>query len=369
MLNEESDVTNYASDLCEEDVEENNTGATLEELCEGERHAIDSLLNLGSIFVNFRQNYHIEDEGDQVTGGDLVASFTSKIENNKHLESLTGLCSFKLLNYICSLVERHYLTVHTHKLSIQDRVVLVFFKLKTAIKFNVMASFFHISPSTCRETFNEYVQYIANVLKPCILWPSIEKSRANMPKSFKDYNNVRGIFDCMEIPVQEPRCRSCQIKTYSHYRRRNTLKFMICVSPGGLLTFISKGYGGRTSDKSIFEQSGVINKFEPYIDTIMVDKGFLVDELCAGHSIKIERPFFHRKDKQFSSVRVKKNATIARARFHVERAHQCIRTFEIFNAILPWNVVPYIDSIFTIVCSIVNLQTKSRREYILKCSN
>jgi hypothetical protein len=47
---------------------------------------------------------------------------------------------------------------------------------------------------------------------------------------------------------------------------------MTCVSPGGLLTFVSKGYGGRASDKCIFEQSGVINKCEPYIDAIMVDK-------------------------------------------------------------------------------------------------
>jgi hypothetical protein len=161
--------------------------------------------------------------------------------------------------------------------------------------------FFHLSPSTCRETFNEYVQYIANVLKPCILWPSIDECRANMPKCFKEYNNVRGIFDCMEIPVQKPKCRCYRIKTYSHYRGRNTLKFTTCVSPGGLLTFISKGYGGRASDKCIFEQSGVINKCEPYIDAIMVDKGFLVDKLCARHIIKIERPFFLRKKKIFIS--------------------------------------------------------------------
>jgi hypothetical protein len=36
MLKEESDVTNYTSNLCED-----------------ERNAVDSLLNLGSVFVNF----------------------------------------------------------------------------------------------------------------------------------------------------------------------------------------------------------------------------------------------------------------------------------------------------------------------------
>jgi hypothetical protein len=47
-----------------------------------------SLLNLGSVFVNFRQNHHVDDKGVQVTSGDLVTSFTSKIENDKHLNSL-----------------------------------------------------------------------------------------------------------------------------------------------------------------------------------------------------------------------------------------------------------------------------------------
>jgi hypothetical protein len=44
---------------------------------------------------------------------------------------------------------------------------------------------------------------------------------------------------------------------------------MTCVSPGGLLTFTSKGFGGGASDKFIFAQSGVINKSGPYIDKII----------------------------------------------------------------------------------------------------
>jgi hypothetical protein len=44
---------------------------------------------------------------------------------------------------------------------------------------------------------------------------------------------------------------------------------------------------------------------------------------------EIERPFFLRKKKQFSSAEAKKNVTVARARVHVERANQRIRIFEI----------------------------------------
>ncbi|CAH1381983.1 unnamed protein product, partial [Tenebrio molitor] len=39
VLKEKSDVTNYTSDLCEDDVEANDAGATIEDLCEDERNA------------------------------------------------------------------------------------------------------------------------------------------------------------------------------------------------------------------------------------------------------------------------------------------------------------------------------------------
>lgn len=51
------------------------------------------------------------------------------------------------------------------------------------------------------------------------------------------------------------------------------------------MTFISKGYGGRPPDKKNFEQSGIINKFEPHVDSVMVDKGFLIDDICMKNLI------------------------------------------------------------------------------------
>jgi hypothetical protein len=345
-----------AVDICTnmENLEE-DCGLTLADVGEAERDAVNVLLNLSDMNVEPAKAMY-DEKGVQVKSGDLITSFFSTIKSDTHLNSLAGLSNFSLLNDICELVETFYPTTRCRRLLIQDRVLLVFMKLKMAIKFNVLAIFFQIANSTCRETFNEYVQYISNVLKPCIVWPSMEECRSNTPKCFLKYKQVRGIFDYMEIPVQKAKCRCCRIKTYSTYRSRQTLKFMTCVSPGGLITFISSGYGGRASDKAIFEQSGVINKFQPHIDHIMVDKGFLVDDICSRHFLKIQRPFFLRNKKQFSSAEAKQNVGIAKARVHVERANQRIRIFEILNTPLSWTLVPYIDDIFAITCAIVNLQ-------------
>lgn len=102
---------------------------------------------------------------------------------------------------------------------------------------------------------------------------------------------------------------------------------MTGVSPGGLLTFVSKAYGGRTSDKHIFEESGIINLLEPHIDGVIVDKGFLIDEICGRHFIKLVRPSFQR-----------------------------LRLFQILNTPVAWSLVRHIDNIIIVCSGIVNLQ-------------
>jgi len=78
---------------------------------------------------------------------------------------------------------------------------------------------------------------------------------------------------------------------YSNYKSTFTLKFLIGISLGGSITYISKPYGGRASDKTIFEQSGLIGMLERF-DGIMVDKGFLIDDLCLEKQIDLIRlPF------------------------------------------------------------------------------
>lgn len=76
---------------------------------------------------------------------------------------------------------------------------------------------------------------------------------------------------------------------------------MTGVSPGGLITYISEPYGGQASDKTIFKQSNLISNLQATIDAIMVDKGFLIDRICAKSGIELIRPPILRKKNQLSA--------------------------------------------------------------------
>lgn len=176
-----------------------------------------------------------------------------------------------------------------------------------------------------------------------------------MPKCFTNFKNCIVVLDCTEIFLQKPSCLCCRIKFYSQYKKSTTVKFMTGVSPGGLITVISRCYGGRASDKLIFEESDLIQKLTPNTDAIMVDKGFLIDNLCAMYKIKLIRPPFLRNKKHLTTEEAVSNKDIAAARVHVERSNHRLKVIKIISGKLQWSLVPKIDEIFLIICGITNL--------------
>lgn len=68
------------------------------------------------------------------------------------------------------------------------------------------------------------------------------------------------IIDCFEIEIEKPSNASHQALTWSQYKNCNTIKYLISITPDGLINFISESYGGRTPDLTIFEDSGFLNK-------------------------------------------------------------------------------------------------------------
>ncbi|XP_064465465.1 uncharacterized protein LOC135377046 [Ornithodoros turicata] len=176
-----------------------------------------------------------------------------------------------------------------------------------------------------------------------------------MPVCFQHFSQVRVILDCTEVSVAVPKCLKCAVRTYSHYKHGHTLKYMVGISPGGLITFISKGYGGRASDKAIFDQSGIVDLLTPGRDQVMVDKGFLIDSTCANNFITVVRPPFLRQKKQFTKQEALLTKNIAAARVHVERAIQRMKIFKVLSHRLAWHMVPQADDIVVIAAALTNL--------------
>lgn len=78
--------------------------------------------------------------------------------------------------------------------------------------------------------------------------------KKNLPMAFRHkYNKVSCIIVCMEIEVQKPSKALNQARSWSDYKKANTIEYLVSCTPNGLVNFISPGYGGRISDTCLVE--------------------------------------------------------------------------------------------------------------------
>ena len=134
------------------------------------------------------------------------------------------------------------------------------------------------------------------------------------------------------------------------------MKFLVACAPSGEITFISKMFGGRTTDTEITIKSGFIHLVEAQ-DEIMGDKGFPeIDASVAQNGGLLIMPPFKRSEKgfQFSAKETKDSYKIARVRIHVERCINRMKNFEVLDYIHQ-DMKEQIDDVLLIIAGICNL--------------
>jgi hypothetical protein len=273
------------------------------------------------------------------------------------LLSWTGIKDLEILDVIvfgCQNVEASR-SPKSHCLDIKSRVILVLIKLKLDMNFLNIADLFGISSPTCSKYFRETLSIIRAAIDFAVYWPTITEIQNNMTKYFMPkYSRTRVILDCTEILVESPYCLNCQSATYSHYKSRFTAKYLVGVTPAGLISYLSPGYSGRASDKFITNAEKVLDLCDSG-DQVMVDKGFFIEKECEERGIELIRPGFLRNKDQFEEWDSNENVSIAAARVHVERVIGRAKKFQILCNRVPRELMDKIDEIFYVICLIVNL--------------
>ena len=130
----------------------------------------------------------------------------------------------------------------------------------------------------------------------------------------------------------------------------------------GTVNFVSKGYGGRVSDKYITEDCGYLRKLLPG-DVVLADRDVADSVAFRGATLNI--PAFTRGKPQLDPKAVESTRKIANVRIHVERVIGAVRQrFTILSATsaLPTEYTrskgggPVIlDSIVRICCALHNV--------------
>ena len=239
-------------------------------------------------------------------------------DNDDKVRYFTGLPSFAVMLVIFNFICPHMSLKST--LSAFQQFLLTCMRLRLNVSVQYLGYCFGVSTSTASRVFLNTINVMHARLVPLlVVWPDREVLRASMPLSFRSkFRKCACIIDCFEIFIERPGDLKARAQTYSTYKSHNTMKYLIGITPQGTISFISKGWGGRVSDKHVTEHCGFLQKISPG-DLILADRGFDMGDTVGLYAANLKIPAFTKGKKQLSGVDVESTRGLASVRIHVER--------------------------------------------------
>lgn len=240
------------------------------------------------------------------------------------------------------------LTGRQRNMLLIDEFFMFLCRLKCGMMAQDLAVRFNCHVSTVSRKIITWANFLYFALGSINIWPSREQVDRKMPDCFRTlYPTTRVLIDCTEIKTEKPSSLVLGSKCYSSYKSTHTWKGLVGIAPHGALTFVSSLYTGCMSDVEITKLSGLLNLLDQG-DSIMADKGFVLNKVLEGTGISINTPPFLMSQGQFTLQEVEETQAIAKLRIHIERHIRRVKEFHIFDGVIPLSMVGTINQIWTV---------------------
>lgn len=239
----------------------------------------------------------------------------------------------------------------------KDAMLMTLMKIRLGLLNQDLADRFGTSKSTVSRLIKKWRILLANRLSCLVYHPDTETVKKLIPPSFKSigFGKVEYIPDCTEIFIETPRNPITSHQTWSQYKHHNTYKTLVVILPNGQFNFISKGYGGRASDKYIAQTSGFMDLIRRDTE-VLADKGFVgIEEDLALKFSRMVLPPGRRGSSQLSVLQGNKTKKVANKRIYVEQAIRRLKTFRLLKFEVPISIVPALDDFVLIAAAICNI--------------
>jgi len=350
----------------EESKKANKKIATLE----GQLKAAEELLRKAEAkFEEVANKLHKSEEEKTLLMRQLhqASSIASKIKNDDNQTHFyTGLPSYNvftlILTHLSPLVSIEKST--GSGLTLADELLLVcLIKISRASTNQQIGYLFEIHETKVTKVFHKWIDVMFKGLQPLIVWPDKEMIITHMPSCFKPhYSKAVCIIDCSKVFIEWPTSLTARAQTYSNYKSHNTVKFLVAITPTGTVSFISKCWGGRVSDRHLTANSGFLNHLK-YGDLVLADRGFDISDDLAMVGASLAIPPFTKGKPQLSQQEVEFSRQLSSIRIHVERAIGRMKNYKILKTTLPIKLIKRdhdtefatIDKIVFICAALCNL--------------
>lgn len=260
------------------------------------------------------------------------------VQSDDMCQFYTGLSVFvfsHLFSFVCVFSE-----TDSSSLTLRDEFLLVLMKMRLNLLNEDLGYRFHVHKTTVSKIFHKWLHVMFVRMQNFIVWPDRDVVRKTLPSVFKPrFSRVVCIIDCTEIFIERPNSLIARAQTFSNYKKHNTVKFLLGITPTGSISFVSKAWGGRVSDDESTRSSEFLKKLLPG-DVVMADRGFRLQEDFGLLQCELVVPAFTRGKQQLPSKDVELSRAMSRVRIHVEHVIGVLKNrYTILHSTLPISLV------------------------------
>ena len=166
-----------------------------------------------------------------------------QLENNsKLLNFYTGFNCFTIFMAIFEFLVKGIVHSGHHKLSAFNCYLMTLMKLRLNLSHYDLAFCFNVSVPTVSRILSRWIFMMDNKMNDTLIkWPSREALQKTMPFCFCVRYGLRvvAIIDCFELFIEKPSNLLAKSCTWSRYKHYNTAKYLISITPQGVISFVS----------------------------------------------------------------------------------------------------------------------------------
>lgn len=212
-------------------------------------------------------------------------------------------------------------------LTVQDQFLLTLVKLRLYQSDLELSLLFNIDAGHVLSVFITWINFMYLQWSEINMWPSRELVNFHMPPDFKHkYPKTRVILDCIECPIKKPADMSDRKITFSTSKNRNTVKVLVGMTPGGLVSFVSSSTcGGSVSNRQLIEESGIVEKCDPG-DEVMICSQVNVEDLFSHRHVTVNMPDVRQRKRKRSEL------DMAARGVHINRPARLTKRFKILTS-------------------------------------
>lgn len=202
-------------------------------------------------------------------------------------------------------------------------VALTLMKPRLNSSFTDLGYRFQVGVSSACRYFHRWIYIFFKLFHWLMFWPDErEDLLSNIPSyfrsTFKDMITI--IVDCFEIFID----LFAAAQGFSVYKHHTTLKFLIRISITEVIIFVSRGYGGRASDKKVPLDNVFLDHLQQG-DIILGDKWYLIENEVKEKGAFLRMPCFVNNWEQLHPYEVEQSTYYSTIRIHVEGLISVVR--------------------------------------------